>query len=63
LARHDGGSAAGRGLVTGLLIYNAAVLALVLSGSFGSLGALLSMVLLMHGVMAILGMALLRIGR
>src|SRR3954453_5902571 len=40
-ARHDVGSAAARGLVSGLLIYNAAVVALALSGSFGSLGPLL----------------------
>jgi hypothetical protein len=36
--RHDRGSAASRGLMGGLLIYNAAVVALVLSATFGSLG-------------------------
>ena len=36
-ARHDAGSAASRALVNGLLIYNAAVVALILSGSFGQL--------------------------
>ena len=52
-ARHDGGSVAARGLVSGLLIYNAAVVALALSGSFGSLGPLLWAAVVVHGAMAI----------
>ena len=51
-ARHDGGSAASRALVSGLLIYNAAVVALVLAGNFGSVGPLLWAVILVHGAMA-----------
>ena len=62
-ARHDGGSAAARGLVSGLLIYNAAVVALVLSGSLGSLGAPLWAVVVVHGAMAIWCVLLLRVGR
>jgi hypothetical protein len=62
-ARHDGGSAASRGLVSGLLIYNAAVVALVLSGSFGSLGPPLWAVVVVHGAMAIWCVWLLRAGR
>ena len=42
LARRDGISAASRALVSGMLIYNAAVVALVLTGSLGSVGPLLS---------------------
>jgi hypothetical protein len=62
-ARHDGGSAASRGLVSGLLIYNAAVVALVLSRSFGSLGPPLLAPVFVHGAMAIWCVWLLRIGR
>ena len=62
-ARHDGGSAASRGLVSGLLIYNAAVVALVISGSFGSLGPPLWAVVVVHGAMAIWCLLLLRVGR
>jgi hypothetical protein len=62
-ARHDEGSAASRGLVSGLLIYNAAVVALVLSGSFGSLGLPLWAVVMVHGAMAIWCVLLLRVGR
>ena len=62
-ARHDGGSAASRGLVSGLLIYNAAVVALVLSGSFGSLSPLLWAVVVVHGAMAIWCVWLLRVSR
>ena len=62
-ARHDGGSAASRGLVSALLIYNAAVVALVLSGSFGSLGPLLWAVVVLHVAMAIWCVWLLRVGR
>src|ERR1700752_835417 len=35
-ARADAGSAASRALVIGMAVYNAAVIAVVLSGSFGS---------------------------
>src|SRR3954452_11044754 len=52
-ARHDGGSAAARGLVSGLLIYNAAGVALALCRSFGSLGPLLWAAVVVHGAMAI----------
>ncbi len=62
-ARHDGGSAASRGIVSGLLIYNAAVVALILSGSFGSLGLPLCTVVVVHGVMATWCVRLLRVGR
>jgi hypothetical protein len=62
-ARHDGGSAASRGLVSGLLIYNAAVVALVLSASFGSLGPPLWAAVVVHGAMAIWCVWSLRIGR
>jgi hypothetical protein len=62
-ARHDGGSAASKGLVSGLLIYNAAVVVLVLSGSFGSLGPPLWAVAIVHAAMAIWCVWLLRAGR
>jgi hypothetical protein len=52
-ARHDDGSAGSRGLVGGLLIYNAAVVALVLSASFGSPGLLLWAVVVVHGTLAV----------
>ena len=52
-ARHDRGSPASRGLVRALLIYNAAVVALVLSATFGSLVPLLWAVVVLHGAMAI----------
>jgi hypothetical protein len=52
-SRHDGVSAAARGLVSGLLIYNAAVVALVLSASFGSIGPLLLTVVVVHGAMGL----------
>jgi hypothetical protein len=51
-ARHDGGSAASRGLLRGLLIYNAGVVALVLSGAVGLPGPPLWTVVAVHGVMA-----------
>jgi len=65
-ARHDGGSAASRALVSGLLIYNAAVVALVLSGIFGSVSPLLWALVGAHGAMAFwcvwsLGMAAVRV--
>jgi len=59
-ARHDVGGAASRGLVSGLMIYNAAVVALVLFGNFGSPGALLWAVALVHAAMAIWCVWLLR---
>jgi hypothetical protein len=52
-ARHDDASAASRGLVSGLLIYNAAVVVLVLSGSFGAPGPPLWALAILHGTMAI----------
>jgi hypothetical protein len=52
-ARHDDGSAASRGLVSGLLIYNAAIVALVLTATFGSLSPLLSALAVVHGAMAV----------
>lgn len=52
-ARHDGVSTASRGLVRGLLIYNAAVAALVLAGSFGSPGPPLWAVVVVHASMTI----------
>ena len=51
-ARHDGGGAASRGLIGGLLIYNAAIVALVFSATFGSPGPPLWAVVVMHGAMA-----------
>jgi hypothetical protein len=53
LARHDGISAASSALVSGMFTYNAAVVVLVLSGTFGSPGPLLSGVALLHGGMAV----------
>ena len=60
-ARHDGGSAASRGLMGGLLIYNIAVVALVLSATFGSLGPPLWTLVAVHGVMALWGVWSLRL--
>src|SRR6187551_2157905 len=40
-ARHDDDSAASRALVRGMLVYNASVVGLVLSGGFGLLAPLL----------------------
>ena len=62
-ARHDGESAASRALVSGMLIYNAAVVALVLTGSLGSVGLLLWVVTLVHGGMAFWCLWVLRVGR
>jgi hypothetical protein len=53
LARHDGISAASSALVSGMLTYNAAIVALVLTGSLGSLGPLLAGVALLHAGMAL----------
>jgi hypothetical protein len=52
-ARHDGGSAASSGLVSGLLIYNVAVVALILTGSLGSRSPLLWAAIAVHGAMAL----------
>jgi hypothetical protein len=62
-ARHDRGSAASRGLMGGLLIYNAAVVALVLSATFGPLIAPLWAAVVLHGAMAIWCVSSLRVGR
>jgi hypothetical protein len=59
-ARHDDGSAASRALVGGLLIYNAAVVALVLVGTFGSVSVPLGAIALLHGAMALWCVWLLR---
>ena len=60
LARDDGQSRAAKGLVAALLLYNAVVVALVLSASFGSLGALLFALAVLHGAMAMWCIWLLR---
>jgi hypothetical protein len=60
LARRDGGSAGARALVSGMLTYNAAVVALVLTGSLGLIGPLLSGLALLHGGMAVWCLLLLR---
>jgi len=52
-ARHDSDSAASRALVSGLLIYNSAVVALVFSGSFGSFGPPPRAVVTVHAAMAV----------
>ena len=62
-ARHDSDSTASRALVSALLIYNSAVVALVLSGSFGSFGPPLWAVVAVHGAMAIWCMWLFRVTR
>ena len=60
LARNDGINAASRALASGMLIYNTAVVALVLAGSLGPVGPLLSGVVLLHGGMALWCVQLLR---
>jgi hypothetical protein len=52
-ARHDRGSAASQGLVSGLLIYNAGVVVIALSGSFGSLTPPLWAAVVLHGAMTV----------
>ena len=52
-ARHDDDSAASRALVRAMLVYNASVVGLVLSGGFGSLTPLLWALALLHGAMAL----------
>jgi hypothetical protein len=63
-ARHDASSAASKGLVRGLLIYNAAVVGLVLSGSLGwPVPAALWAVAALHGAMAIWCISSFRVGQ
>jgi hypothetical protein len=63
-ARADAGSAASRALVVGMSLYNAAVIAVVLTGSFGSPGRpILWVVTLVHGAMAAWCVSLLWSGR
>jgi len=63
-ARADAGSAASRALVVGMSVYNAAVIAVVLTGSLGSPGRPILWVLtLVHGAMAAWCVWLLRPGR
>jgi hypothetical protein len=52
-ARNDERSAASRALVRAMLLYNAAVVAVILFGGFGALGPLLWAVVVVHGAMAI----------
>jgi hypothetical protein len=63
-ARADAGSAASRALVVGMALYNVAVIAIVLTGSFGSPSRpILWVVTLVHGAMAAWCVSLLRPGR
>jgi hypothetical protein len=60
-ARADTGSAASRALVIGMSVYNAAVIAIVLTGSFGSPSRpILCVVTLVHGAMAAWSILMLR---
>jgi len=60
-ARAEADSAASRALVVGMCVYNVAVIALVLAGSFGSPARPLLVVLtLVHGAMAAWCVSLLR---
>jgi hypothetical protein len=52
-ARHEERSAVSKALVGGLLIYNAAVVALVIAGALGPLGRLQWTAVILHGVQAI----------
>jgi hypothetical protein len=52
-ARHDDVSSASRGLVNSLLIYNAAVVALVLAGRLGARNPLMWALALTHAAMAV----------
>ena len=63
LARHDGGSAGSRALASGLLVYNAAVVILVLSTMLGSLTTPLWAIAVLHSAMALWCLSLLRVGR
>ena len=51
--RHDESSAAARALLGAMLIYNGAVMALIIVGVLGALGPLQWAVLVLHGVQAI----------
>ena len=63
-ARADARSAASRALVVGMSVYNAAVIAIILTGSFGAPGRpILSAATLVHGAMAAWCVSLLRSGR
>jgi hypothetical protein len=62
-ARHDRGHVASRALMSGMLIYNTAVVALVVAGSLGPRGPLLWAVALLHGAMALWCLKLLRVVR
>jgi hypothetical protein len=62
-ARLDSGGTGARALVRGMLIYNALVVALVVTGSLGSVGPLLRGVAVLHGTMALWCVLLLRGGR
>jgi hypothetical protein len=63
-ARADAGSAASSALVVGMSVYNAAVIAIVLTGSFGSPSRpILCVVTLVHGAMSAWCVSLLRSGR
>ena len=60
-ARADAGSAASRALVVGMSVYNAAVIAIVLTGGFGSpIRPILWVATLVHGAMAAWCVSLLR---
>lgn len=52
-ARDDGGSRAARAIVGAMLIYNVAVIVLVLFGGLGSLGPLQWAAVVLHGAMGI----------
>ncbi len=63
-ARADAASAASRALVVAMCVYNAAVIAVVLAGSFGSPSRpILLAAVLLHGAMAAWCVSLLRSGR
>jgi hypothetical protein len=51
-ARHDGSSTAARALLGAMLIYNGAVVALIIAGALGALGPLQWAVAVLHGVQA-----------
>ena len=60
-ARVDSGSAASRALAIGLLIYNTAVLGLVLFSIFGSRGPVLWAIAVLHAAMALWCLSSLRV--
>ena len=59
--RRDGGGAAALALARGMLIYNAAVVALVVSGSLGQPGPLLWGAAALHGAMSVWCLWLMRV--